>query len=102
MSEAGILILDEATSHLDNESERLIQLALDKVIKGRTCFIIAHRLSTVRNADLVLVFREGRIEASGRHESLWRESPTYRALYAHHLGDRRGRMSTETPLEWAG
>ena len=90
MSEAGILILDEATSHLDNESERLIQVALDKVVKGRTCFIIAHRLSTVRNANLVLVFREGQIEAVGKHESLWRESPTYRALYAaHHAGDRR-------------
>jgi ABC-type multidrug transport system fused ATPase/permease subunit len=102
MSDAGILILDEATSHLDNESERLIQLALDKVIKGRTCFIIAHRLSTVRNADLVLVFREGRIEASGRHESLWRQSPTYRALYAHHLGDRRNRPAVNDMEERAG
>lgn len=105
MSEAGILILDEATSHLDNESERLIQLALDKVIKGRTCFIIAHRLSTVRNADMVLVFREGQIEAMGPHELLWRESPTYRTLYSHHLGARRGRMQpdeVDEPLTWAG
>jgi ABC-type multidrug transport system fused ATPase/permease subunit len=90
MSDGGILILDEATSHLDNESERLIQIALEKVVKGRTCFIIAHRLSTIRNADLVLVFRAGQIEAMGPHEHLWRESPTYRALYAHHLGERRG------------
>ncbi len=105
MSEAGILILDEATSHLDNESERLIQIALEKVVKGRTSFIIAHRLSTIRNADLVLVFREGQIEAMGPHENLWRESPTYRTLYAHHLGDRRGRIQsgeTDQPLTWAG
>jgi ABC-type multidrug transport system fused ATPase/permease subunit len=105
MSEAGILILDEATSHLDNESERLIQLGLDKVVKGRTCFIIAHRLSTVRNADVVIVFNNGQIEALGPHEDLWRESPTYRALYAHHLGDRRGRVrpsEVDEPLTWAG
>jgi ABC-type multidrug transport system fused ATPase/permease subunit len=94
MSDAGILILDEATSHLDNESERLIQVALDKVVKGRTSFIIAHRLSTVRNADLVLVFRDGQLEALGKHENLWRESRTYRMLYAHHAGDRRTRLQT--------
>lgn len=105
MSDAGILILDEATSHLDNESERLIQAALDKVVKGRTCFIIAHRLSTVRNADLVLVFRNGEIEAVGKHENLWRESPTYRTLYAHVSGERRGRIpapENDEPLSWAG
>jgi ABC-type multidrug transport system fused ATPase/permease subunit len=102
MSDAGILILDEATSHLDNESERLIQVALDKVVRGRTSFIIAHRLSTIRNADLVLVFREGQIEAVGRHDELWRESPTYRALYAHHSGDRRGRIQADEHLPWAG
>jgi ABC-type multidrug transport system fused ATPase/permease subunit len=99
MNDTGILILDEATSHLDNESERLIQLALERVIKNRTCFIIAHRLSTVRNADLVLVFREGYIEAAGRHENLWRESATYRALYAHHLGERRGRPAASNLAE---
>jgi ABC-type multidrug transport system fused ATPase/permease subunit len=105
MSDAGILILDEATSHLDNESERLIQSALDKVVKGRTCFIIAHRLSTVRNADVVLVFREGQLEAAGKHEHLWRESPTYRLLYAHHSGERRGRIQAaenDELLPWAG
>jgi ABC-type multidrug transport system fused ATPase/permease subunit len=103
MSDAGILILDEATSHLDNESERLIQQALDKVVKGRTCFIIAHRLSTIRNADLVVVFRNGQVEAQGPHEELWRESPTYRTLYAHHLEDRRPRpQPIDEPMTWAG
>ena len=70
-----ILILDEATSHLDNESERLIQLAMEKITDGRTCFIIAHRLSTVRKADLVVVFANNTIEAVGTHDQLWKDKP---------------------------
>ncbi|MBV9498916.1 MAG: ABC transporter ATP-binding protein [Acidobacteriaceae bacterium] len=83
-----ILILDEATSHLDNENERLIQAAMEKVIRGRTCFVIAHRLSTVRSADLVVVFAKGGIEAIGTHDELWHSSPTYQKLYGLHLADR--------------
>lgn len=84
-----ILILDEATSHLDNESERLIQLAFEKLIPGRTCFVIAHRLSTIRKADLVVVFSDGSIEAVGTHEQLWKSSSTYRNLHAPHLAERK-------------
>lgn len=82
-----ILILDEATSHLDNESERLIQLAMGDITKGRTCFIIAHRLSTVRNADKVVVFANNTIEAVGTHEDLWKSSPTYRKLHSIHIAE---------------
>jgi len=82
-----ILILDEATSALDNESERLIQLALEKLIRNRTCFIIAHRLSTVRKADIVVVFAAGTIEAIGTHEELWHSSPTYRKLHQLHVAE---------------
>jgi subfamily B ATP-binding cassette protein MsbA len=82
-----ILILDEATSHLDNESERLIQVAMEKITKGRTCFIIAHRLSTVRKADLVVVFNNNTIEAVGTHEQLWDSSPTYRKLHGIHVAE---------------
>lgn len=76
-----ILILDEATSHLDTESERLIQQATDALIKNRTSFIIAHRLSTILHAERILVFANGAIEASGSHEELLRTSPTYQRLY---------------------
>jgi ABC-type multidrug transport system fused ATPase/permease subunit len=79
-----ILVLDEATSHLDTESEHLIQRAMERVTKNRTCFIIAHRLSTVRHADIVVVFSNGGVEAVGTHKELWRRSPTYRRLYELH------------------
>ncbi len=84
-----ILILDEATSHLDNESERLIQNAIESVTRDRTCFIIAHRLSTVRNADMIVVFSEGGIEDVGTHEQLWLSSPTYRKLHGIHIAEKR-------------
>ncbi|HLH01692.1 MAG TPA: ABC transporter ATP-binding protein [Bryobacteraceae bacterium] len=83
----SILVLDEATSHLDTESEHLIQQAIERAARGRTCFIIAHRLSTVRHADLVVVFANGGIEAVGTHQELWHRSPTYRRLHELH-GDR--------------
>lgn len=76
-----ILILDEATSHLDTESERLIAEATEALIRNRTTFIIAHRLSTVIRADVILVFKAGEIEAIGKHEELLETSPTYRKLY---------------------
>jgi ATP-binding cassette subfamily B protein len=65
-----ILILDEATSALDGESERLVQLALARLLRGRTAFVIAHRLTTVRDADRIVVLRNGRISETGTHEEL--------------------------------
>lgn len=77
-----ILILDEATSHLDTESERLISEATNSLIKDRTTFIIAHRLSTILKADIILVFKNGEIEAHGTHDELLGVSPTYQKLYS--------------------
>ena len=76
-----ILILDEATSALDTESERVVQKALDNLMKGRTSFVVAHRLSTILNADIIVVFNNGGIEAIGRHEEILVSSPTYKNLY---------------------
>jgi subfamily B ATP-binding cassette protein MsbA len=87
-----ILILDEATSHLDNESERFIQLALDNLTRERTCFVIAHRLSTIRNADLVAVFAEGGIEAIGTHDELLQVSNTYRKLHSVRPRDKGAKI----------
>lgn len=76
-----ILIFDEATSALDSESERLVQDAMDQLLRGRTVFVIAHRLSTVRHADRILVMQNGRIVQSGGHDELLAQGGLYRHLY---------------------
>ena len=77
-----ILILDEATSALDSESEALVQEALERIMKGRTVFIIAHRLATVRKSDRILVMEKGMIVESGRHEELLSKNGRYAGFYA--------------------
>ncbi len=78
----SIVVLDEATAHLDSESEVAVQRALDRALEGRTSLVIAHRLSTVRNADLILVVADGRIVASGTHAELLQQGGLYADLYA--------------------
>jgi subfamily B ATP-binding cassette protein MsbA len=76
-----ILILDEATSSLDTESERKVQIAIDNLIKDRTVIVIAHRLSTIENADEILVFQEGQIVEIGNHAELLDNIGKYTSLY---------------------
>jgi ATP-binding cassette subfamily B protein len=82
LADAPMLILDEATSNVDSRTERQIQDAMYKLMEGRTCFVIAHRLSTVRNADIILVLKDGDVIEQGSHDELMEmEGGFYRALY---------------------
>jgi ATP-binding cassette, subfamily B, bacterial MsbA len=81
-----LLLLDEATSALDTESEAQVQQALERLMKGRTTFVVAHRLSTVRNCDLILVLDKGQIREQGTHDSLMRTGGLYSRLAAAQLG----------------
>jgi len=86
LKDAPILILDEATSALDSESEKLIQDALEKLMKGRTSIVIAHRLSTIATLDRVVVLDNGKIIEDGSHQVLLKEKGTYAKLWAHQSG----------------
>jgi subfamily B ATP-binding cassette protein MsbA len=87
LKDAPILILDEATSSLDTQSEREVQKALDRLMAGRTSFVIAHRLSTVLNADRIIVLKDGRIAEQGRHEELLSLGGEYKRLYEQQFRD---------------
>ncbi len=85
----AVLILDEATSALDTVSESVVQQALDKLMEGRTTIIIAHRLSTVRNADIIVVLKDGCMVQKGSHEKLLLDDGVYRELYAMQLKEQK-------------
>lgn len=82
-----VVVLDEATAHLDSESERLVQLALDTALEGRTSVVIAHRLSTIRRADQILVVVDGRVVQRGTHEELLAAGGMYETLYRTQFSD---------------
>ncbi len=97
LTDPRILILDDATASVDTETERLIQKALDQLMENRTTFVIAHRLSTVRRADLILVLEKGKIVARGTHQELLQTSPLYAEVYSRQLAPE----SNETILNGA-
>ena len=95
LKDPRILVLDEATSALDTVSERLIQAAIERVMKGRTTIAIAHRLSTILRADLILVFERGRVVERGRHDELLRQGGLYARLYREQFSEQSVGPSTD-------
>jgi ATP-binding cassette, subfamily B, multidrug efflux pump len=93
-----ILILDDSTSNVDMATEYQIQQALDRLMAGRTSFVIAQRISTVRNADLILVLDRGQIAAAGRHEDLMENSPEYAEIYHSQLVEDAAPVAADEPL----
>ena len=81
MADPPVLILDEATSSIDTRTERLIEKGMDRLMEGRTVFVIAHRLSTVRNSDAIMVLEQGRIIERGNHPGADRQRGEYYQLY---------------------
>ena len=86
LKDAPILILDEATASVDNETEVLIQKSLSKITKERTTIVIAHRLSTIKNADNIIVIDKGKIIESGKHELLLNNKNVYSDLWNVQVG----------------
>jgi len=97
LKNAPILILDEATSALDTESEGLVQEALERLMANRTSLVVAHRLSTVRNADLIVVVSHGRIVERGTHDQLMARGGEYRKLYELQFGEADGDATVAMP-----
>lgn len=81
VADPPVMILDEATSSIDTRTEAIVQRGMDKLMEGRTVFVIAHRLSTVKNSDVIMVLDHGRIIERGSHEKLIAEKGTYYQLY---------------------
>ena len=81
LADPPVMILDEATSSIDTRTERIVQDGMDNLMKGRTVFVIAHRLSTVRNSKAIIVLEHGRIIERGEHDALIAEKGQYYQLY---------------------
>ena len=89
LADPAIFILDEATSSVDTLTEKLVQDAIEKLMKGRTSFVIAHRLSTVRNADIILVVDDGKIVGSGTHSGPLHKPGVYYGMYLQQFREEK-------------
>lgn len=88
LKDAPVAILDEATAYADAENEAKIQQAFARIMKDKTVLVIAHRLSSIRDADRILVLRDGRLEQQGSHEELYHHTGTYRDMWDAHTRSR--------------
>ncbi|MBU3112877.1 ABC transporter ATP-binding protein [Clostridium lacusfryxellense] len=95
VADPALFVLDEATSSIDTETERMIQNAIERVLSGRTSFVVAHRLSTIVSADKILVIRHGEITESGNHKELIRKKGYYYNLYTNQLLEEKEKLSKE-------
>jgi ATP-binding cassette subfamily B protein/subfamily B ATP-binding cassette protein MsbA len=96
LADPKLLILDEATSNLDTDSERLIQQSLIQLMKGRTCFVIAHRLSTIAGADLIVVIESGCISQTGTHSQLMSKDGKYRSMVEQQVKMTLGNIASSS------
>mgnify|MGYP002232879065 FL=1 len=92
MKPAKVIILDEATAYVDPENEQMIQQAIGKLVKDKVLIVVAHRLSTIVNAEKIVVVRDGYIEAEGTQQELLDNCPLYRSMWEQHIA---GRDSTD-------
>ncbi len=88
LKDAPVVILDEATAYTDPENEAVVQESVAKLVRGKTLIVIAHRLSTVADADQIAVVNGGRIEAAGTHAELLQTCPLYQTLWSAHIASR--------------
>ena len=92
LKDAPIIILDEATSYTDPENEAVIQSALAKLIQGKTLLVIAHRLTTIADADCIFVIENGRIVGQGNQKELLQSCPLYRNMWESHISTKDGEV----------
>ena len=92
LKNAPIVILDEATAFTDPENEHLIQQSISELTKGKTLLVIAHRLSTVKDADKIVVLNDGMVEAIGTHEKLLKHTPLYKKMWSAHIESKDWRL----------